>query len=258
MPGVKLDGIEFNYVEQGGGEETVVFGHGASNSARGWRAVWELLPATYHAFALDFRGHGESAQVTENITIAQMADDVYRFSRELGLGRFIYVGLSMGGGVGIQLAVDHPEVLKALVLVSTVPAHGLAIPPDQREKRRTSRRNRETVRALLESIAAGPIPEEFMQERVDDYMRTKEEVYLSVFDSLEHFNQEAHLGEIKVPTLMLIGGKDILVPPEEQYRTARGIPGAKPVLLEGDGHLIQLEDPQEIVNQLTSFVARLT
>ena len=121
MPKIVVNGVELNYEEHGSGEERVVFIHGARGAATTWRDVLALLPANYHAYALDLRGHGQSAHVTEGCTMSQWANDVYRFSLELGLGKFVYVGVSMGGGVGIQLVIDHPEVLKAAVLVSPDP-----------------------------------------------------------------------------------------------------------------------------------------
>ena len=87
MPKIKVNEVELNYEEHGSGAETVVFGHGFGSSARGnWQNLFELLPANYHCYALDLRGFGKSAEITENINTAQMADDLYQFSKEMGLG----------------------------------------------------------------------------------------------------------------------------------------------------------------------------
>ena len=86
MPKIKVNDVELNYEEHGSGAETVVFGHGFGSSARKWQNLFELLPANYHCYALDLRGFGKSAEITENINPAQMADDIYQFSKEMGLG----------------------------------------------------------------------------------------------------------------------------------------------------------------------------
>ena len=102
MPKIKVNDVELNYEEHGSGAETVVFGHGFGSSARKWQNLFELLPANYHCYALDLQGFGKSAEITENINPAQMADDIYQFSKEMGLGKFVYVGYSMGGRVGLD------------------------------------------------------------------------------------------------------------------------------------------------------------
>ena len=259
MPKIKLDGIELNYEEHGGGEETVVFVHGFGGSTSSWRELQALLPSNYHTYALDIRGHGKSAQVTKNCTIAQFADDVYRFSRELGLGKFIYVGLSMGGRVGIQLAIEHSEVLEALVMVAPAPAHGQVEfkTPDEIKQALALWRNPKAIRALFELVFVRPISEARLQEWIGDFTLMEKEAFLSARDSSDHFNVETRLGEIEVPTLMLIGGKDNIIPPDEQWRTVKQIPGAKAVFFQDEGHGVTVENPQKVVSELTSFIAQL-
>ena len=251
---VEVNGVKLSYEEQGSGEETVVFGHGGLEAANGWREVLELVPAKYHAYAIDMRGHGKSADVTENVTIPQMADDVYQFSLELGLGKFVYVGVSQGGGVGIQLVIDHPEVLKGAVLVSPVPAHGLAMRADVGG---TGLLDPEVFRATFEEFLVKGLSEERLQERTNTAMLMKKEAWLSAQDSMEHFDMEDRVGEIKVPVMMTIAGKDNIIPPDDQWRTVKQIPGAKAVFFEDEGHLMFQETPQRLVREILFFIDQL-
>ena len=256
MPKIVVNGVELNYEEHGSGEERVVFIHGARGAATTWRDVLALLPANYHAYALDLRGHGQSAHVTEGCTMSQWANDVYRFSLELGLGKFVYVGVSMGGGVGIQLVIDHPEVLKAAVLVSPVPAHGWAGPAD-REEMLANWDDREAFGAQYEGILVKGLSQERLQERIDAGMLIKKEAYLSMVDTTQAFNVESRLGEIRVPVMMVIAGKDSTLSPDEEWRTVKQIPGAKAVFFEDEGHIMYMESPQRLVSELTFFIDRL-
>ena len=261
MPKVKVNGLEIYYEEHGSGDEKLVFGHGAGSSGKNsWRTIWPLLPANYHCYALDFRGHGKLAEVTENFNSPQMADDVYQFSREMGLGKFIYVGGSMGGRVGIDLAIAHSEVLKGLVLVVPGPARPALQPADWLPATTYAELHKpEIIRASLESFAVrGPIPEELMQEAIEDVMLQKEETFLQGSDALRFSpDVESRLGEIKAPTLMLISGKDAIIPSDEQWRTVKQIPGAKAVFFEDEGHLIIWENPQRLVNEMIFFIDQL-
>ena len=129
MPSVTINNVKINYVEQGSGDEVVVFVHGFAGGLRDWRETFNRMPKEYHAFALDQRGHGQSDR-PGSYKLTEFVEDIYAFSQELGIGPFTYVGHSLGGKIGYQFALDHPDVLKAMVLATPAPAHDF-IPMDQ-------------------------------------------------------------------------------------------------------------------------------
>ena len=129
MPSVTVNNVKINYVEQGSGDEAVIFVHGYSGALGNWKYVLEQLPKEYHAYALDLRGHGQSGK-PGSYQLTELAEDIYAFSRELGIKEFTYVGHSLGGKIGYKFALDHPDVLKAMVLVAPAPAHDF-VPPDE-------------------------------------------------------------------------------------------------------------------------------
>ena len=260
MPKVKVNGVELNYEEHGSGDETLILGHGGSSSARSWHEVYPLLPDNYHCYALDFRGQGKSADITENISMPQMADDVYQFSREMGLGRFVYVGSSMGGRVGIDLAIAHSEVLKGAVLVVPVPAR-LVLQPDFQNLPSTPYAEWHTEEAIRARLAESmgelrePLSEERVQVLIEDHMVVKEATWLQIIGSPECYpDVEARLGEIKTPILMLISGEDHILPPDEQWRTVKQIPGAKAVFFEDERHPTTT---QRFVDETVFFIDQL-
>ncbi len=254
MPKIKVNNVGLNYEEHGSGAETVVFGHGFGSSARKWQNLFELLPANYHCYALDLRGFGKSAAITENINPAQMADDLYQFSKEVGLGKFVYVGYSMGGRVGLDLAIAHSEVLKGAVLMVPVPARMSSepLPP-------TEWRNPEAIQANYESILVRrQLTEEELQLLLEDNFLVKEATWLAAADWRKMYpDVEARLGEIKAPTLMIISGRETVLRPDDQWRTVRQIPGAKAVFFEDEGHLIIHENIRRLAREMIGFIDRL-
>lgn len=129
MPVVTINNVMINYIEQGSGDEAVVFVHVMSGAIGNRRWVLERPPKKYHAYALDLRRHGQSEK-QGSYQLTRFAEDIYAFSRELGIGRFTYVGHSMSGKIGYKFAFNHQDVLKALVLITPSPI-GVMLPPDQ-------------------------------------------------------------------------------------------------------------------------------
>ena len=255
MPKVKVNGIEMYYKEQGSGDEPIIFVHGGGGSSGQWQVIMSMLPANYHAYAPDMRGHGEMADVVENFTYPQMADDVYHFSRQLGLGKFVCAGTSMGSGVTIQLALDHPEVLKAQILGSGASQH--------RSATWRSPKARAAQGAARKSLFVGQPVEWFLQLREKYAKVMREEAWRRdenwrILPELQYEEDVIdRIREIKVPTLMLIGGRDRSHTPERALPIARAITGAKMVFFEDEGHLVPVESPQRIVGEITTFVTQL-
>jgi pimeloyl-ACP methyl ester carboxylesterase len=259
MPSIDIGGVNLNYVEQGTGDEVILFVHGWLSSARIWQDCLGLLPEKYHAFALDLRGFGKSERVQVSINLPQFAQDIREFARQLGLAKFTYVGHSMGGATGLQFALDQPEMLKALVLVSTVPSHGAAMPPEMLAVTDIplSKRDREEARGLvsLYFLARPPSPER-VDEMVEDALSIDDEVYFASRDAFRsiNFDVESRLGEIKIPTLIVAGDQDVAMPANNSRRTAQGIEGSQLEILEGNGHALILESPERFVDLLTGFI----
>ena len=237
MSVVKVNDVELAYEEYGKGKETFIFTHGWQTATKRSRELGDLLPAGYHAYVLDLRGYGQSSHVTENFTFVQWADDIYRFSLELELGKFIYVSPSMGGGIGMRLALDHPEVLKALVAMVTAP-HARFGPPNNYQVILETRRKRQEKKG---KIAA--------QEGF--YLESSLVLAETIKANVEI---APHLGEIKVPTLMILGGNDEVTPPELALRSALAIPGAKVVFYQDKNHMLISDNQRRIIDEIRLFV----
>jgi proline iminopeptidase len=210
---------------------------------------------------LDQRGQGRSARVpVESCTIEQMADDAAALCRTLGIERPAVLGHSFGGFVALHLALRHPDVAGSLILIDTAASStDMTGAMEQLEKRHGPE-----VRAAAEPVFGGDVSEETMAEFgrlvAPAYVHDPEKVG-SVLESLgrssfntevaAHYfsNQAAHydvrdrLGEIRVPTLVMVGENDWLIPPSASRVIAEGIPGAELVVLPEAGHFSFIERP---------------
>ena len=264
MLSVTINNVRINYIEQGAGDEAVIFVHGFAGAIGNWRWVLERLPKEYHAYAIDQRGHGQSDK-PGSYQLHELAEDVYAFSQELGIGRFTYVGHSMGGTLGLRFALDHPDVLKASILVGHFPVREWMTPDiqapilamtgagDYPSAMKAMFGSPEMTRGVLGSMFATPPSEELMNEMIEDAMATDPAAIGACFTWMLSSGLEPRLGDIRVHTLILVGAKDPTSPAASR-RDANGIKGCRFELFEDAGHFIPIESPQKFVDLLTSFI----
>ena len=118
---VTVNGVRLHYLDWGNaGAQTFLLLHGFTGHARSWDAFSRVAAGSYHVLALDQRGHGDSAW-TENYGTEAMVADVDAFVGELGLKRFVLLGLSMGGRNALNYAAMHPQEVERLVIVDIGP-----------------------------------------------------------------------------------------------------------------------------------------
>ena len=254
MPTVSANNIKINYIEHGAGDEYIIFIHGYCCSLGIWREVIELLPKRYHAYALDLRGHGQSERA-DSYRLADIVEDIYAFSRELAIEQFIYVGHSLGGKIGYQYALNHPETLRAMVLAAPAPAHDF-IPVEQRagfiNMMTSAYASPEGMRLFFSQTSNTP-GEELLNELINDAMMVdptaKEECAIWRIST----NLETQLGDIMAPTLIVAGAKDDF-PVDWERRYANAIKDCRFEVFEDSGHFIPKDNPRKLVDLLMSFI----
>jgi len=252
---VTVNGVRINYVEQGTGAEAIVFVHGYSGALGNWKHVLKFLPKEYHAYALDLRGFGQSEN-PGSYKLTEIVEDIYAFSRELGVERFTYVGHSLGGKIGYKFALDHPDWLKAMFLVAPSPAHDF-IPPEQRAafigQITSVFGSQDVLRGFIAEDFTTPPSEEDINEFINDVMAADPAAKEECATWWVSTNLELQLGDIMVPTFIVVGAKDRL-PLDWQRRYASAIKGCRFEILDDVGHMIPYESPQKLVDLITSFI----
>jgi pimeloyl-ACP methyl ester carboxylesterase len=264
---------ELWYEEFGSGDEIVL------SSAMGFatRAYPEILasaPTSYHVYTIQARGFGRSthpAAVPEIGWLDQWADDVCAFADRIGADRFIYTGISHGGGIGWHIARRHPERLKALISVVGTP-HDRAGGTESSAGRRRfieQRRDPAVVTSILEHMA-GPTddPDRLASRRVrfaaaaeEAARRPDDEAQINQGKPYPDAKTDEELAEvyrgIRVPVLILAAMRDGVISPEAALRAAVNVRGAKAVLFEDEGHMMGEESPERLAREVRVFVDEL-
>lgn len=249
----------------------VVLVHGYSARILEWNLVWDELQAKgFRVIAFDQRGHGHSTLGSDGVGSEPMAADVAAVLRHFDVRDGVLVGHSMGGFVSIRAILDHPDLtqrLRGLVLFATwagrtldgAPQNRLQIPLLRYGILRKALRNR-TVATLFGAAQCGAHPSpamvsvfvEFFNRHLDEHGPL-----LPIVRAFSHEDGYPRLAEIAVPTAVMVGTGDRIMPPTHSRRLAEGIPGARLVQVPDAGHLLNWEAPEDLVNVVESFVAQL-
>ncbi len=123
--------FQLQYFEHGNGPEQLVLVHGYSASGRIWRLTQQALdPNVFKTIAISNKGAGDSdrAPSEEGYSVESFAKDLYQAIDTLGLSNFTLVGHSMGGATVTQFALDHPDMIKRLVMLDPAPLGGRPLP----------------------------------------------------------------------------------------------------------------------------------
>jgi non-heme chloroperoxidase len=246
-----------HYAEQGDpGGEPIVFVHPHADSWFSFSRVLSLLPARYHAYALDQRGHGDSERPACCYGIDDLAADIVAFLDAVGITRATLVGHSASGFIVRRVAETHPDRVARLVLINGA----VALPTQvRREMQAAVRALRDPlpvafVRELHASVAHVPLPEPIFERLVAQSLKAPARVWRDGLEGLLGFDDAAELGRIVAPTLLMWGERDGLFSQEEQKRLAAAIPGARLRTIPETGHSPHLERPERVADGLDAFL----
>src|SRR5688572_28889963 len=253
------------YEEQGSGEPVVLIG-GLSSTIETWGRLADLLSERYRVIRPDNRGSGRTELPADDgdRSMEAFAGDVLRLLDGLGLDRVHLVGASMGGMIVQQFAVTWPERLLSLTIACSHCGGAAAVAASEETVRKlvaaSSGGSSEAVRAGLEVVAH---PESFTlrREALDYYSWTKEtwphpavEIQRRMAGIAKYDVSEA-IRSLRVPTLVITGAQDILVPVENSRRIAERIPGTRLALIEGGAHIFFLEQADAMARELVAHFA---
>jgi len=268
MPTATIHGLEIHYRDKGEGFPVVLV-HGFTGNSRNWALTVPLLNQRFRTLSIDLRGHGHSAKPAraEDYTLEAMAGDVYELLGHLGVRECYLAGHSMGGMVCQHLALEHPEVVRALVLVDTaaeVPK-GLASEERRRERERLVEvaRERGMEAVFEEQLRVNPLREriegnpEFLRTWREQFLMTSREAYMYCARGMA--TRRPLIGElhrIGVPTLIVCGeGDEPFL--EASRRMQEAIPGSQLEIIDGAGHSPQIEAPAAFNRVIMEFLSKV-
>lgn len=219
-----------------------------TSAATLWGGVADRLVEHARLVAWDLPGHGRSAPA-EAFTIADVAAAVLALADGLGAETFHYAGDSVGGAVGLQLALDAPHRVSTATLMCTGAVIGT--PDGWRDRAATVRA--EGISPMVDAAPGRWFAPGLLERRpgvvamlVDGLGRTHPESYAKTCDALADFDVVRRLPEITIPVLAIAGRDDVPTPPESLQRIASGVSDGELVVLDGVGHLAPAEAPDRV------------
>jgi len=262
MPTTNVNGVEINYSLEGEGEQTVVLINGLADALDTWVfQVDALLGAGYRVLRFDNRGIGASASPDGPYTTAQMARDAKGLVNELGLTDFHLLGVSMGGMIAQEYALANPGDLRSLTLACTYAAPGPFCSRMFRMWEDMAPVN--GVPFIMRDVSLWAFTVPFFEEREEEAEEFEAEMaqldmpvaaYLAQLASIQTHDTTARLGEIQVPTLVLAGEEDILIPVRLSRRLHEGIADAQWAETPG-GHACLWEAPEPFNQAVLGFLS---
>lgn len=250
---VTVLGKKINYVEQGQGTPVVLV-HGNTGSSRWWSLVMDLPGCRTIALDMPNFGRSEALEVDD---IDVYADHVAAFIKALGLEQPVVVGHSLGGAVVMSMAARNTDLARAIVLTDSASPAGLKTPEAHYPYIEMYRTNRDLMRKALASVAPTLQDQALLDALADDAMMMAGHAFSGNARALERFDYRDRAGAFKGPALVIWGRKDIIITEQMARDTAAAYAGGRLEILDGVGHSVMVEAPEDFKRLLLGFVLSL-
>lgn len=263
MPLAHVNGADVHFTDTGAPADrpdapVVVFGHGLLFSGWMFTHQIEALKDEYRCITIDWRSQGQSPAARDGHDMDTLTLDLVALLDELGLGSVHYVGLSMGGFVGMRLAARHPARVLSLTLINTSagPEPAAAARQDWLLANVYRLVGIGPVRKPVQQIMFSPISlgNPVIRARVDEWIGWLKKVdraglRRAVYGVFQRSPVVDEIGGIRARTLVIVGADDIPTPPDRGKEIAAGISGARLEVVPDCGHSSTVEQP-EILTKL--------
>jgi pyruvate dehydrogenase E2 component (dihydrolipoamide acetyltransferase) len=258
---VDIDGIRVRYAARGGDDSSrpaVLFIHGFGGDLDNWLFNLDALAEKNRVFALDLPGHGQSTPKVPGASLAALAEFVVKFMDAVKIDRAHLVGHSMGGGIAAQMAVDAPDRVQSVALISPS-GFGDEVNNAYTEGFVTAESRRE-LKPVVELLFANP--ELVSRQMLDDLLKYKRldgvsEALTSLNAGLFAGGRQSEkscgkLGDAGKPVLVIWGGKEQISPAAHAKNAP---PGANVRVFDDAGHMSQMEKANEVNGLLKEHVS---
>jgi 3-oxoadipate enol-lactonase len=260
MSFAKLNDGVVHYLDEGPREaRALVFMNALGCDFRIWDDVVRILCRDFRLVRYDMRGHGLSESGPDRYDIADFARDLEALLDRLGVARATVVGLSMGGLVAQELYRQRPQHVAALVLCDTAAKIG----NDESWDARIAEVERGGIEAIADSVLERWFTADFHVRRSDELKgwramltRTPRQGYLAACGAVKRADLRPYARAIEVPTLCVVGNEDGSTPVALVRETAELIKGSRFEIIEGSGHLPNIEKPQALASLIAEHAGR--
>jgi non-heme chloroperoxidase len=251
--------VTLHYAECGDQNgEAILFLHAYTDSWFAFSRVLALLSPSFHAFAPDQRGHGDSDKPECCYTADDFSADVDAFMDAVGIEEATLVGDSSGGMIAQRVALEYPHRVSRLVLMgspTTLLNNEAVMEAGEKMRALEDPISPEFVRQFHMSTIYHPVPEEFLSRALFETLKVPARVWRGYMEGVVlTVDDTARLGEIEAPTLILWGERDAILGREEQEWRVGAIPDARLKVYPDTGHAVAFERPAWVVRDLEEFI----
>jgi len=260
MPEITHDSVTISFSDEGSGSAVVLL-HGHTLDRRVWDPLMpQLLGAGVRVLRPDLRGHGKSTRPNSGYHVSHHASDVAALLDAVGAESATVIGFSFGGGVALEMALTHGPRVAALGLMAPVMPDRPFEPAFMESLREVARtiRTAGVAEAMVGPWAQNPLfAHSFTRPGIREAVATivkdfpGAEFLATQRDRVEReWKLPDRLGEIAVPTRVMVGEKEMRGFKAFAEEAVNGIPGAKLEVIPGCGHLLPLEAPDAVVKMI--------
>ncbi len=261
MPYIDINNCKYFYIDEGDGNECIVFSHGLLWSHKMFRPQIDHLKKHYRVIAYDHRGQGQTEVTEEGYDMDQLYRDALELIARLELGRVHFAGLSMGGFVGLRLASRNPDIVKSLILMET---SAMAEP---------NRLKYWVLNSIVKLFGTRPVVgrvmnimfgQKFLNDSTRDSLRAQlknelinldKSIVKAVEGVIERKGVEEELKNITCPTLIMVGTQDVATVPAKAEFMHQNIAHSKLHYIDGAGHTSSLEEADQVNKAIADFLA---
>ncbi|MDH6532533.1 3-oxoadipate enol-lactonase [Aurantimicrobium minutum] len=236
----------------------LILGNSLGTDTHLWDLALPTLAAAHTIVRWDLPGHGQAAVAPEDFTLAELASAVIAMADELGISTFDYAGVSVAGGVALELALAYPERVKHSAVVCSSPYFGGT---DAWAERIALVESSGTVAVVTTTPARWFAPDfpakdpGTTEKLLSMVAATQDAGYIQVCNALGSYDARPFLADIKIPVLVISGEVDPAATPEAGAQIAHEVPGARQVIIPGTSHQAVVEKPLDVARTLTDFFA---
>jgi pimeloyl-ACP methyl ester carboxylesterase len=256
---MRSNNIDLHYEVNGVGQP-LLFIHGLGSSGRDWGFQVKEFSKTYQVITFDLRGHGQSDKPAGPYSLSMFAADTAGLLKSLGVESAHVVGLSLGGGIAFQLAVDFPALVKTMTIVNSAPE--LIV---RTFKDRIGIWQRFVIVRLLGMRKMGEILSKRLfpknehaplrTEFVESWARNDPRAYQDAMRAMVGWSVKDKLGSIKCPVLVVSADQDYApVSLKEEY--TKLMPDARLVVISDAHHATPVEQPDKFNAVLKDFIVK--
>ncbi|MBN2045422.1 MAG: alpha/beta hydrolase [Anaerolineales bacterium] len=249
-----VGGLYYYASKNGNGQPVLVLLHGAGGNHLHWPYNLRRLN-NYKVYAPDLPGHGKSRGLGEQ-SVQKYAAAVAEWMQAVGIKKAVIGGHSMGGAIAQTIALEYPNLVSGLILVAT--AAKLSVSQDILFKLSTPNSTPSAIELILKWSWMPGTDAKLLEKVHDQMMGIRSAVIYGDYLACSNFDLTGRVNKIKVPTLVIAGERDEMIPLDILWQLESGIKSARIAVIPNAGHMVMLEQPDQVAREAQSFLADIS